>query len=573
MKQAHKGEVRRSQLVTTYGVGAIVAVEDESFMIAGIDRWPVAGPNLQEPRLERQLGVSGFATPPAGPGDQDIPVVRFPEMVWCPGCTRLEKHRFLAAHDDNRCRHCDTNLVPSRFVIACAKGHIDDFPYFQWVHKGKQPTGDSSHKLSIESSGNTASLRSISIKCSCGLSETMDGALAKTALLGIIRCAGSRPWLTSADPEPCDQTPRALQRGASNVWFSAVQSAISIPPWSEGAHKLLNKYWPVLQHIPDNALRETLAGMTLPLEQYTVEDLLLAVRQRRESAEDNQPWSAERLRRQEYEALERGKKENSKDQDFVCEVAPISASASRWFDRVMLVKRLREVRVLETFSRIMPSRPSPQAPAPSLFDQRPNWLPGIEVIGEGVFFRLAPKRLASWELVEEVVERAERIDRSYRQSFEERNLPPDRVITPRLILIHTLAHALISEWSLDAGYPAASLRERLFVGTDMGGLLLYTATSDAAGSLGGVTAQADEERLDATLRAAVKRAVWCSADPVCIESDVSGVDALNLAACHSCALLPEVSCEERNVLLDRAMLVGIPGRPELAYFRELVEES
>ena len=160
---------------------------------------------------------------------------------------------------------------------------------------------------------------------------------------------------------------------------------------------------------------------------------------------------------------------------------------------------------------------------------------------------------------------------NYRRRFARLKLPPDRVISPRLVLIHSLAHALINEWALDSGYPAAALRERLYVSDDMASVLIYTASSDSAGSLGGVIAQAQPQRLETSLRQALLRAAWCSSDPVCIESEAVGVDALNLAACHACSLLPEVSCEERNILLDRGLLVGLPVAPHLGYFGALLE--
>jgi hypothetical protein len=138
-------------------------------------------------------------------------------------------------------------------------------------------------------------------------------------------------------------------------------------------------------------------------------------------------------------------------------------------------------------------------------------------------------------------------------------------------MLHTLAHVLINQWALDCGYPAASLRERLYISDTMAGLILYTATSDSAGSLGGVIAQAQAEILDDSLRESVARASWCSADPLCIETTAAGVDALNLAACHACVLLPEVSCEEMNLFLDRGLLTGTPEAPEVGFFRELVE--
>jgi hypothetical protein len=144
---------------------------------------------------------------------------------------------------------------------------------------------------------------------------------------------------------------------------------------------------------------------------------------------------------------------------------------------------------------------------------------------------------------------------------------PDRSVTPRLVLIHTLAHAMIDQWALDSGYPASALRERLYANENMAGFLIYTATSDSAGSLGGVIAEAEPARLSASVRELYARATWCSADPLCIESGPNGVDGLNLAACHSCMLLPEVSCEEMNTLLDRALLVGTPEAPEIGFLQ------
>jgi acyl-CoA synthetase (AMP-forming)/AMP-acid ligase II len=188
-----------------------------------------------------------------------------------------------------------------------------------------------------------------------------------------------------------------------------------------------------------------------------------------------------------------------------------------------------------------------------------------------VFVSLDPALLRGWETRDAVRSRAARIDDNYDQRAKRVGTVPDRTISPRLLAVHTLAHALITEWSLDSGYPTSSLRERLYVDEAMAAFLIYTATSDSAGSLGGVVAQARPASLSASVRAAVRRAAWCSADPLCVEAEATGVDSLNLAACHACALLPEVSCEEMNVLLDRAMLVGTPDDPGIGLLAHLTE--
>lgn len=542
-------------------------------MVTGIDRWAIDDSNMHEPRLERELNVRGFVHPPATEDGLDIPAVRFPMWCSCPGCQRLDLHKFFTSFDRNRCGTCEVPLIPSRFVIACGRGHIDDFPYFRWVHAGS-PRSEEDHTMSIRSGGASASLRDIEISCTCGASMTMEGAFGRHALRDVgARCSGRRPWLVGG-AEACDEVPRALQRGASNVWFPVVRSALSIPPWSEGAFGVLNRYWGVLRHSPFEALAPTITGMDLTRNtSYSVDDLVAAVMLRKEREDATaDPTLREPLKAEEYEALIKGKDESSGKQDFVClPASDVGTTAEKWFPQVMVVKRLREVRVLESFTRILPPSPSdpPERRAP-IYDASPGWLPAIEVTGEGVFLRLDAKQLEEWEARDAVSRRAKKIDKNYIARFTERGDIPDRAIPPRLILIHTLAHSLINQWSLNSGYPAASLRERLYVGDAMAGLLIYTATTDSAGSLGGVVAQAEEGRLGETLLDALTAASWCSADPLCIEAGTQGVDSLNLAACHACVLLPEVSCEEMNQILDRALLIGTPENPELGYFASIL---
>ena len=455
-------------------------------------------------------------------------------------------------------------------MICCENGHIDDFPYFNWVHAGS-PRVDGDHQMELDTGGNTASLRAIIITCTCGKRATMEDAFRRTAMAGVTACKGRRPWLAVNDSD-CDQTPRVLQRGASNVWFSITHSAISIPPWSEGAFKLLNRHWEILRHLGDeSALRGVLEGLGLAEGTgYAVDDLIVAVKQRQAGEQEPEDASPEAFRRDEYLALINGRPEDSKDQQFVSvPVERLPTAVHPWIDKAMLVKRLREVRALESFSRVTPPSSDPDAPRPPLYDERPSWLPAVEINGEGVFFVVAGEKLAEWERRPAVQTRVARLNENYRAKFIERDSTPDRVITPRLVLLHTLSHALITQWSLDSGYPASALRERLYVSDEMHGFLIYTATSDSAGSLGGVVAEAEPDRLEASLPDALERASWCSGDPLCVESDPSGVDGLNLAACHACTLLPEVSCEEMNLLLDRALLVGTPDDRQIGFFAEM----
>ncbi|MFE1914445.1 DrmB family protein [Streptomyces anandii] len=586
-----KGAVRRAQMITTYGVGSMVAVDSESFIVAGTDSWNISeAPVLHEHRLARALGVKSFRLPPASDdtSKDGVHVRRFPLWHFCPSCHSLQHvDRFNSPPRKNECGDCQEDLVPSRFVMACPHGHIDDFPYWKWVHRNNRQGGVVGHcggQLRLRTSGRTASLRSILISCTCGEAPevSMEGAFRSSALSNLrVSCTGRRPWLKDAPAVSCKEPPRTLQRGSSMAWQPLVKSALSIPPWSDGLAARLAEVWEQLRDLKRSDLELFLKGFSLRhKEEIPVAAVveLLEAEQHEESEAGEDTGHDSRyvaLRRQEYRRLRVGnaERDQTREEQFICEPPPTSSPVLAEFGLAppMLVKRLREVRALKSFTRVhTPDSNADVYEAPlSLADL--DWLPAMEVLGEGVFLRLDEKRLDAWADDTTVAARAERIrarhNRLLRERASDAKSATESPATARLVLLHTLAHILINEWSLEAGYPAASLRERLYADDNMAGLLIYTATSDSAGSLGGLVAQGEPHRLAATLRSALRRAEWCSADPLCIESEAGGAGSVNLAACHACVLLPETSCEQNNGLLDRALLIGTPEEPDLGFFR------
>lgn len=599
------GGVRRAQMITTYGVGSMVAIGDQSYIVSGLDSWKVDDSSvIYEPRLEQWLGVHEFRLPPAAdpPAGDGVRVRLFPEIYSCPGCHELKEFRkFGSPRGKSRCGACDRPLTPSRFVIACENGHLDDFPYFAWVHKKTAP--DSSevgrHDLTLHSSGRTASLRSVVIRCSCGKQASMEGAFGRRAMAALgIKCSGRRPWLGRGTEESgCTATPRTLQRGASAAWFPIVRSALSIPPWSETLQKRVDPHYRTLKTLLEGQVDEATivqvirSNGILKGTRFTEQDVLEAVRRRKELEASGRPDEeadegfepSSEFRRKEYERLFFGTVHVDRGDDFECtrpddREIPLPPG----IERTMLVKRLREVRALQSFTRVeMPTILSGGARRAAMSATDVDWLPAIEVSGEGVFIALDVGRLRRWETAQGPVSRVDRIRANHTALLRRRAMAAKGArgigeirspIGPRYVLLHTLAHVLINEWSLDAGYPAASLRERLYVSEDMAGMLIYTATSDSAGSLGGVVAQGTHERLRASLESALNRVRWCSQDPPCMESEAGGVDGLNLAACYACVLLPETSCETNNTFLDRALLVGTPDAPSVGFFAEILLE-
>ena len=143
--------------------------------------------------------------------------------------------------------------------------------------------------------------------------------------------------------------------------------------------------------------------------------------------------------------------------------------------------------------------------------------------------------------------------------------------SPQYVMLHTFVHLLIRQISNECGYSAASLSEKIYStfteeenNEEMMGVLIYLSTSDSDGSLGGLVNVVDNiELMDNVLKNMLREAKWCSGDPICSLSEHQGYNSLNYAACHACTLLPETSCEFRNLFLDRISIVGNSDKPEL----------
>jgi hypothetical protein len=567
------GKARRSQLVGTYGVGAIFPAEAESYLICGLDHWyEKAAPVVQEPRLAAALNVDTFRQPPAA-GFAGVPVVRFPEWHYCPKCRVLGEHWRIGDKKHSRCKDCRVDLVPSRFVACCTAGHIQDFPYFRWLHRQAEAGARADHRMTIEARGQSSSLADIVLRCSCGVRpRSLEGAMNQGGLVGVTKCFGERRWLPGSEDDECEETPRALQRGSSNVWFPVVRSAISIPSWMDTVPQSIRDHWSMIKDAPAENLPLLVSMAARELTEAERDDIVEAIQQNRDAASDDAVVAESGLRRQEYDALKIGRQESDPGQNFVARKVVVDETIAPVVAQVMEVPRLREVRALQAFTRVTPSAgPEDRKRFAPLTESKPRWLPAIEVLGEGIFLRFDDAALNEWASTDFAQERTGLVQRAIDRRAVELEITP-RQLAPRELLLHTFAHVLLAELSLDAGYPTSALRERVYATDEMAGVLIYTASGDAAGSLGGLVAQSRADRLTAVLVSALERATWCTQDPVCIESVGAGSWGLNLAACHACVLLPEVSCENQNTTLDRAVLVGTMDRPSDGFFSRILAD-
>lgn len=601
------GEVRRSQTVTTYGSGAIVDFPRLSGIMSGIDWWNISDGTLpvdarfQERNLQKMLGKDFFvqvSTDESAESKFSIPVFRFPRMYYCPECHELDKYNLMAKSDTSNgdynkplyCNRCSTvnnkvRLVPSRFVVACKNGHIDDFPYDWWVHRSQPHDSEKSRNLSLEYKGNTGGLDSIHLRCECGAHTTMAGCMDKEAFAGW-HCSCMMPWLGFdenkkpwyKDPSGCAEIPRTMQRSANNVYYPVNQSALTIPPWSKKIQKVFQRYDDILHYIFDNdgELREK--QLVKHFNQYAGEykcsydSFRKEAYHRYEDASDDE-ITDKTLRIDEYHAFLDFDYEGE-DDFFRTKSTEVPEELEDYIDTIKIVSRLREVKVLKGFRRIDPAGDPDNAENFAPISKSPlNWLPAIQMFGEGIFIKLNEESVKKWE--SENYKRYEAMGKRLDTPWIGNEM--FSAGKPRYVLLHTLAHLIIRQLTSQCGYETASLREKIYSTfkdseEEMCGILIYTSATDSDGSLGGLAREGDGYRLGNTIMAMLENSSWCSNDPICMDSHGQGYKSLNYAACHACGLLPETSCEAANCLLDRAAVVGTPEKRNIGFFGPLLEE-
>jgi hypothetical protein len=622
--------VRRAHMISPFGPGAmLVAPDGTSMLAAGLDHWfehqdgsqaDDAEFHIEEWRLQRRLGVGHFRLPPdyrRRRRGQDVPntelklpFVRFPRWHFCPWCHTLSEEQ-LTPSGRRPCAECQKDgrrryLAQVPFVAMCQAGHMQDFPWREWVHQSVSPTCTGTLKLYATGG---ATLANQVVSCSCGLRRTLasitqasaDGSsfLSRNIQRGAeYPCGGILPQHGASTTTQCGQALRGTLRAASNVYFALVRSAIYLP--STTVKTAPDELIALIRNQADlifRAVEAHDAGQPIEASRLRSGGFELMLRKYRDPEVEAAAAAAVEI---ELGArtieVDDGQDEETEEQFRLAEAAVLDDSTDtseltvrttnphdyagitpQIFDRVNLVDRLRETRVLAGFDRVYPEQAlDREHRLTQLWLNRPaesqRWLPAYCVYGEGLFFRLSESVLRRWEADEAVRERAELLQGFYETAQQHRHLR-DRTLSARFILAHTLSHLLMNQLTFECGYSSAALKERLYISTEadreLCALLLYTAAGDAEGTMGGLVRMGKRGNFENVLDAALRGASWCASDPVCMEigsATGQGPDSCNLATCHSCGLVPETACEEFNRFLDRGLVVGTPENPQLGFF-------
>lgn len=596
MSRRGHGQLRRGQIITTYGPGALIDLPTHSAILGGLDTWPKTGDleAIKEPRLSRKLeAMTGVKmprlfAPPAASSDprepaRGIGAWRFPQWLVVQEATggedrSRERSRRLVhrkALDPNG-KFEGRRVVATRFVRACPRGHVDDINWRQFVHG---PGDACARQVWLDELGTSGDLIDLVVRCECKKSRPLYEA-ATFESNPLLTCRGERPWLGNNAREDCNLPSRLLIRTASNAYFPQVVSVLSLPEHGTAVQDAVRSLPDVLAAVdsPESlkvfkripAVAEKLAG-------FADDEILKAIGDIKAG-----PGSERPVKQVEIEAIlavpEGFGDDVPIDEDFHGRRLPDQAwrrsDLSKNIQVVVQLHRLREVMALTGFTRFEAVVPDINGEYETDVERaqialEPSWFPAVENRGEGVFLQLRAEEIAAWLTRPGVKNRLEGLAAGHKHWAEDRDSDRPFPGGPYLLL-HTLSHLLIQSLAMRCGYPASSIRERVYADTGTGrfGILLYTGSPDADGTLGGLVQQA--RHLEAHLAQALAMSALCSNDPICAQHNPgSSMEQrwLHGAACHGCALVAETSCEMRNDYLDRALVVPTIGCEDAAFFK------
>lgn len=616
-KRCKVGELRPSQVITTYGIGSIIDLPNLSVMVMGLDDWPlkdtveigeqrllasvkeVLGPQVTSLRSAPIVADSFQVNQFDASALVGVPVAPFPRWMVCPYCRRLAPlgsglFKLESAYRTDQIRYVHSNctkpgkpptVVPARFIVACKNGHFDDFPWREFVHHGKTTcTGG----LKLNETSATGEAASIFVHCegeNCGATRPMSDAF-KMGRMAMPVCRARLPHLRDRDETGCrgangeEMRMEPMLQGASNAWFGITLSALAIPQASGELKQLVEDHWIILEKVQNEQNIELLQQVTPQLRdlaEYDPAEIWQAVQAKKTETPEESDEPSD-LKTPEWDVfVDPGSAERTRD--FQLRVTPPPKRYAKYFEKIVQVERLREVRALVGFSRIeSPSDYDNPAAFPAsqrvrLSRTMPAWVPSSEIRGEGLFFQFNEAEVLKW------VKKAKSLDGVFMEAHQRwriaRNLEPPADFYPgvRFVLLHSFAHALIRQLAVECGYTTAALRERIYSrnpGEDkpeMAGVLIYTAAPDSEGTLGGLVSLGRPQTLERHLDQALDNMRLCASDPLCAEHHPyrDGI-TLHAASCHACLFAPETSCERGNKYLDRAVLVNTFEQTDLAFF-------
>lgn len=585
--------IRLSHLLGHSGVGAIVRGANGLVVVQDTRQWTdrqgISASKLI-PYVERVRAALGIEEqlrePPVAKelanGQVDgtsIPATRFPSWMRCPSCGSMYRWPWRKDQPDHapHCNHKDCKHHPKleqvTWILAHPEGYLADVPWHFLAHQGGRDPSQRNCKVQDQLWLIEHGYEERILRCgACGVGARFRGDERVGFGQGRMQ-----PWtkddlvpLIEVGEEGDKEQAQVLVINDTRVYVPVAKFVLVIPPESR-----VRKGTVVDRLYRNSGDRSCIDGARTPLAKKGIIRTLAT--EYRCTTNDIETALADlargyplygenltpgQLRESEFKAFLEVLPDQREDEDLVTRnrsdewrqlgsAVDLNAEEQKivyGVRHLVRVDRLKAVKVFKGFTRLGGKEIVP----PDIVGES-DWLPAIELYGEGIFLALDEDRLKVWEQTPAVVSRLNRLLPRFTQSGRDDPNP----LTTRFMLLHTLSHLLMRQIESEGGYPAASLIERIYCADapePMAGILIHVAVPDIAGSLGGLAELSEPRRFLGILIRALEHSRWCSLDPVCSEHEGQGPGLLNRAACHACALVPEPACEYGNTLLDRGFV-------------------
>ncbi|VAW40739.1 hypothetical protein MNBD_DELTA03-828 [hydrothermal vent metagenome] len=592
--------IRLSHLISYYSVGSIIRGPEYLLSVKDIREWTDSSGSPggriinYVDRVRSALGIEQKLREPPLAQELDnglidgvcVPAVRFPRWMRCPKCGLLHytPWRDLAADEKPHCSETNTDIcrdspeleqVP--WVMVHPDGHLADVPWHRLAHYAPN-----NEQQQCRADRQKAYLRirevGTDLELFCGRADCRARyRFQKGFKIPFGSQTWRQPWIFAPPDKDGNGIAEIMEINDARVYSPQTCSALVIPPESrirQGAvvgRLYCSRYYKQIKKARTPLARKGLintVAMEFRCTSAQIGEALQEIKKGYPNYGKNVTQGI--LLEDEYLALMREILDLRDDEDFVTRhhIAAWRSLAQKFpegtklhkiagsIETITAVNRLKEIMVFVGFQRKAGTEEEAVLVPPDIIGES-DWLPAIKLYGEGIFFNFQEDIMSRWEKQPAIKELAEK----FRQRYVTTGLKFEPDITPsaRFLFLHTMAHLLIRQLETKSGYPAASLKERIYCSAGkkaMSGILIYIAVPDIAGSLGGLAELAEPRRFLQLLSSVFDHAEWCSLDPVCSEHEGQGPHLLNRAACHACALIPEPSCACGNILLDRTFIHG-----------------
>ncbi|MFA6651466.1 MAG: DUF1998 domain-containing protein [Bacteroidales bacterium] len=503
-------------------------------------------------------------------------------------------------------------LVQIPILLICKNGHISDIPWYELFCAGieghKQDLSNEKgfelfnypcqdcekggrHQLQwIENRNNSESWGILKCK-KCGKTYGLEGIMNIKPF-----CMAETPWngVETHSEQPCKDQVNNMSRGimqmalvtSNSIYYANSFSSLYIPPYyleesilpqyvQRALDLLNNKWFPKAQNTTPDISKEDYINSIDIVSKADDSDIELTneeagiIKAHFLQVEEYQGDTYEKYRFDEYMVFSTNSHSRPNIDKLEFNDIELPTSLKPYFAKIQQVNTLSMTLTQLGFNRV--SIPVPKRVYGTVIREKGQLiyngpvervysLPANQSFGEGIFFEFKNDHVKEW-----AEKHKEQFDKRYNQPEGEigKDIKDEmnQYGAPVFYLLHTFSHIILKELEFSCGYPTASLQERLYYSDRMCGVLIYT-TDGAEGSMGGLVWQGQPRLIEKIISSALLNGTECSSDPLCWENE----DQLNLAACFSCCLVSETSCEKRNMGLDRRALID----PYFGFFKELV---